>query len=165
VETTDFAVHSLLTRDLRTARSQGGGPMTDFLSRRERSALMSRIRGKGTGPERLFGRAIASQRLPIRKHVRQLPGTPDFVVRDCRVAVFIDGDFWHGRGFDQWNRKLDAFWRTKIFQNIKRDRKIDRRLRALGWGVVHVWGSDVQKSPEKCVKRILTVRARKLREG
>jgi DNA mismatch endonuclease (patch repair protein) len=86
--------------------------------------------------------------LRFRKNVRDLPGRPDIVFRRHRVAVFCDGDFWHGRNWIQRRRKLkqganSSYWVAKIRANIERDKRHDERLRQLGWTVVRVWEKDI----------------------
>ena len=80
--------------------------MTDIMSREKRSALMSRIRGKDTGIERTVAHALAVRGLHPERHSKDLPGRPDFVFREQRLAVFVDGDFWHGWRFPSWEHKL-----------------------------------------------------------
>jgi DNA mismatch endonuclease (patch repair protein) len=85
------------------------------------------------------------------------------VFRRCRLAVFIDGDFWHGRNFQEWRTKVSAFWVTKIEGNMERDRRAKADLEAQGWRVLNFWSKDVDKDPESCVERILTARTSRLR--
>lgn len=134
----------------------------DTLSVRERSALMSRIRGKNTGPELLLFRLLRQRKVYFARHVTSLPGKPDVVFRRCRLAVFVDGEFWHGRNFDDWKGGLSSFWRTKIEKNIARDRNVDVELGALGWTVIRLWGKELQRNPEECVRNILRVRTERL---
>ncbi len=89
---------------------------------------------------------------------RQLPGSPDFLFPDNKLAVFVDGCFWHGcpRCYrrPKSNRK---FWDEKIQQNRKRDRKVTSHLRRTGWRVIRVWEHDLQKTSAGIVRRIQTV--------
>lgn len=99
----------------------------------------------------------------FRKHVKTLPGSPDAVFTKEKVAVFIDGDFWHGYRFPSWQHKLNDFWKQKIRTNRERDRKNFRRLRAMGWQVIRVWQHQIREDPNRCVDRIAaTLRARRL---
>ena len=95
----------------------------DIMSVEKRSALMSRIRGKGTKPELVIAGLLAEAGLSWEEHARDLPGRPDFVLRDCQVAIFVDGDFWHGWRFPAWRLKLSEKWENKIAGNIRRDRR------------------------------------------
>jgi DNA mismatch endonuclease (patch repair protein) len=116
---------------------------------------MSRIRGKNTKIEISVFNRLEALKIPFSKHEKGLPGSPDIVFNEHKVAVFLDGDFWHGRGFSGWSNKLNEFWRNKIINNIRRDRRNDRHLRKMGWSVIHIWGSDVKKSPDKAITRII----------
>ena len=111
----------------------------DIMSPEKRSALMSRIRGRDTGIERTVQEMLQGLRLQHEVQVRELPGTPDFVLRDARVAVFVDGDFWHGWRFPAWEHKLSPKWRDKIAENRRRDRRNFARLRRQGWTVIRLW--------------------------
>lgn len=137
--------------------------MPDFLTKAERSARMSRIRGTNTGPERGMFRMLRREGVYFARHARGLPGSPDIVFRKCRLAVFIDGDFWHGRNFNRWRDGLTDFWREKIEANIRRDRRNRKRLRALGWHVIRIWGKDANGDPKSCIREILDRRSHHLR--
>ena len=136
--------------------------MADRLTASERSALMSRIRGANTGTELRVFRELRRRRVYFAKHASALPGRPDVVFRSVRLAVFIDGDFWHGRRFANWRGKISKFWVDKISRNIRRDRANDRQLRRAGWKVIHLWSKVVDRAPEKAVDRVLRARARLL---
>lgn len=128
--------------------------MADKLTREQRSALMGRVRQRDTAPELALRSALHRRGLRFRKNVKGLPGSPDVVFTRAKVAVFVDGDFWHGRDFDRWKDKLQPFWRAKIERNIERDiqNKID--LEALGWRVVRMWEKDVKKRVGELVEEI-----------
>lgn len=128
--------------------------MVDHLTPAQRSRNMSRIRGMNTSPERLIRRCAFSRGLRYRTHVMSLPGRPDMVFTGARVAVFIDGDFWHGWRFSTWCTRLSPYWRKKIAKNRKRDRKNFQRLRRTGWRVVRIWEHEAIKDVERCVDRI-----------
>jgi DNA mismatch endonuclease (patch repair protein) len=66
------------------------------MSPEKRSALMARIKGKNTGPERILATALAAEGLSWETHLRDIPGCPDFAFREKKVLIFVDGDFWHG---------------------------------------------------------------------
>src|SRR4051812_43973011 len=115
--------------------------MADFLTPEERSHRMSLVRGKNTQIERVVSRGLRRAGLSFTQNSSRLPGRPDIAFHRIRVAVFLDGDFWHGKDFAVWSQKLLPFWRAKIERNIARDKEKDRALRALGWKVIHVWES------------------------
>lgn len=128
----------------------------DFLSPKVRSAVMSRIRGKDTLPERLVAEALRIRGIPWEGHARDLPGRPDFVFRDQRLVVFVDGDFWHGWRFPQWRDKLSIAWERKIEANRARDARNHRRLKRGGWKVVRLWEHQIHANLEQAIQRIIT---------
>jgi DNA mismatch endonuclease (patch repair protein) len=83
-----------------------------------------------------------------------LVGKPDIVFTNIKLAVFVDGDFWHGWEFERWGNKLALRWREKIAGNIARDRRHAVALRAQGWTVMRIWEHDVEKSLQRCIARI-----------
>ncbi len=129
----------------------------DIMSPEKRSRLMARIRGVGTKPERLLAEALEAYGICFDRNVAALPGRPDLVFASARVAVFVDGDFWHGWRFPLWRHKMSPSWVAKIGRNRERDRSNHRRLRRLGWRVQRIWEHQVEKSPERCLQRILTL--------
>lgn len=126
----------------------------DIMSAETRSRVMSRIRGRGTKPEKALEMALRECGLEFETHARDLPGRPDFVFRDERVAVFVDGDFWHGYRFADWRLKLSEHWEAKIAANRQRDRRNTRELRAVGWTVVRIWEHEVTDDPRRCALRV-----------
>jgi DNA mismatch endonuclease (patch repair protein) len=127
----------------------------DIMSVEKRSAVMSRIKGTDTGPEKQMVAALAKVGLSWESHARDLPGKPDFVFRKQKVAVFVDGDFWHGWRFPQWRNKLSEKWEAKIDGNRRRDCRNHRRLRRLGWRVLRLWEHQIARDIGTCVNRIL----------
>lgn len=128
--------------------------MTDNRTPAERSYNMSRIRGMDTTPELIIRRVAHARGLRYRTHVMTLPGRPDMVFTRLRVAVFVDGDFWHGWQYPRWRERLTKYWREKIERNRRRDKKNFRRLRRAGWTVVRIWEHEVHTDPHGCVDRI-----------
>jgi len=116
---------------------------------------MSRVRTKDTGPERTVASALRRLGLRFRKHDRALPGCPDIVFPERRVAVFIDGDFWHGFRYPAWTCRLSPFWRQKIEGNRARDLKNFAALRRRGWRVVRIWQHQVEQGLAASVERIV----------
>jgi DNA mismatch endonuclease (patch repair protein) len=126
--------------------------MADFLSKEERSKLMSKIRSRDTKIELHMAKLLDQHGIPYERCRADLPGKPDFVIG--KLVVFMDGDFWHGRHFEKWSHKLKPFWLNKIANNKRRDRRVDSRLRRLGYRIMHVWETDIWKHGERCLKRI-----------
>jgi DNA mismatch endonuclease (patch repair protein) len=120
----------------------------------QRSQAMSRVKTKDGPLEVTVRSALWKQGYRFRKHIKSLPGSPDIVFTKQKVAVFIDGDFWHGYDFDSWKHKLKEFWRNKIETNIARDQRNFEALREMGWTPVRVWGNEVKKDLPKVLERI-----------
>ena len=123
---------------------------------------MSKIRAKNSRIELLLFDMLARSNVAFKRHYSLAMGRPDIALADCKVAVFVDGDFWHGRDYASWRRKLSDQWKTKIEANIRRDARVNRALRRAGWCVLRIWGKDIQRFPERCLKRILKARDRRL---
>jgi DNA mismatch endonuclease (patch repair protein) len=121
-----------------------------------RSALMARIKGKDTGPELVLGKELMRYGLQWHKHAQDLPGRPDFVFRECRLVVFVEGDFWHGWRFPAWKDKLTAKWARKINANRLRDFRVHRSLRRSGWRVLRIWEHQIERNLQGCVERIIS---------
>ena len=128
------------------------------MSPEARSSTMSRIKSTNTGPERAVFAKLRERGAYHTRHARDLPGRPDIVFRKAKLAVFIDGDFWHGWRFPLWQHKLSDKWREKIAATRERDRRNFRKLRRLGWKVLRVWEHQVERSADECAERILSVR-------
>jgi DNA mismatch endonuclease, patch repair protein len=126
----------------------------DIMSPEKRSAVMARIKGRDTGPEQKVSAALAALGLSWESHARDLPGRPDFVFREAKVAVFVDGDFWHGWRFPRWRDKLSEKWEAKIDGNRRRDARNHRRLRHMEWKVVRLWEHQVAADIDACATRV-----------
>jgi DNA mismatch endonuclease (patch repair protein) len=124
------------------------------MSPEKRSVVMSRIRGKDTGLERAVAAAMAAEGLEWESHARDLPGCPDFVFRQAKVAVFVDGDFWHGWHFPLWRDKLSEKWEAKIEATRRRDERNRRTLRRYSWTTIRIWEHQVAANLDQCVQRV-----------
>ncbi len=120
-----------------------------FYTTPQRSELMGRIRSANTKPEVALRKALWHFGYRYRCHDRRLPGKPDLVFAKQKIALFVDGDFWHG--FD-WRHKKEkiksnaAFWIPKIERNMQRDREVTAQLEHLGWRVVRIWEHELKKA-------------------
>lgn len=130
--------------------------MPDNLTPEQRSYCMSRIKGKDTGLETRVRSELHKRGFRFRKHLKELPGKPDVVFTKAKVAVFIDGDFWHGYRFSTWEHKVSDFWKTKISKNRERDAKNHRRLRNMGWTVIRLWQHDLERDFEASIGKIVS---------
>lgn len=117
---------------------------------------MARIRGKNTGPEQAICRGLKSRGLRFETHARDLPGRPDVVFREWRLAVFVDGNFWHGWRFPLWKEKLAVSWQEKIQATRDRDQRNFRKLRRRGWTVIRIWEHQVERDVSVCVDRVIS---------
>ena len=117
--------------------------MVDNLSTKERSKLMGRIGSKGNPSTELrLIKIMRRFRITGWRRGSKLPGKPDFVFPVARVAVFVDGDFWHGHPLKRRIPKTNSvYWRKKIDGNVARDAKVKQILEEMGWTVFRVWES------------------------
>ncbi len=140
--------------------------MTDILSKAARSALMSKVRAKGNrSTERRFETLLRSNRIwGWTKHPPAIPGRPDFYFARHRVAVFVDGCFWHAcPRCGRLPKSRVGFWRAKIDANWMRDQVIKRRLRRMDFRVVRIWEHDLGRKTS--VERVLrAIETRHLRD-
>lgn len=117
---------------------------------------MSRVRVRDTAPELLLRRALwAAGVRGYRLHVAKLPGKPDVAFIGPKLAVFVDGAFWHGHP-DYYHGQSGPFWDTKIQTNRERDARVNAQLASLGWEVLRLWDFEVEKDPAACVARVAT---------
>lgn len=123
--------------------------MADIVSKKKRSWLMSRVRGANTLPEKRVEGVLREHKIKFRRQVRSLPGTPDLVIREMRVIVLVNGCFWHGHKnctLSRLPRTRRKFWSEKFEANRRRDARVRRALRKMGWKVVTVWGCQTKDS-------------------
>ncbi|MEA3640227.1 MAG: very short patch repair endonuclease [Lamprobacter sp.] len=119
---------------------------TDVLNKVQRSYCMSRIRSRDTTPEVLLRKALWKRGLRYRIH-HSLPGRPDIVFPSRRIAIFVDGCFWH-RCPKHWQAPKNnaEFWEQKIGLNEARDAQVNRQLEAKGWKVIRVWEHEIKEA-------------------
>jgi len=151
-------------------RSRFSGPTPggahDVMTATQRARCMSRIQGSDTGPELTLRHAVWRTGLRYRMHGR-LPGRPDLVFAKQRVAVFVDGCFWHGCPIHSTKPKNNkSFWSKKLRGNRARDARVNRELTGLGWIVLRFWEHEIAASLAKIVstirRAILTSRKHRL---
>lgn len=126
----------------------------DRVSAMVRSRIMAAVRQRNGGPERVVGRALRGMHLRFRKHVRDLPGTPDFVLCEYGLAIFVNGCFWHGHSckIERMPKSNKSYWQKKIADNKRRDQRVQRALRRVGYSVIVVWECETRTS--RAVRRI-----------
>jgi len=134
------------------------------------SFLMSRVRATNTRMEVKLRSALHRQGYRFRKNVAALPGKPDIAFSKERVAIFVDGDYWHGRilkeaGVGALRASLKTqnreFWVAKLVRNHERDIAVTAELEQLGWMVVRVWESDLKRKMTECMRSIIGILERR----
>ena len=123
---------------------------------------MRAVRAKDTSPELSLRRELHGRGLRYRLHAKHLPGNPDIVFPGPRVAVFVDGDFWHGRvveeegeeGLRAQFRRNRSYWVPKILRTRERDRTATESLTQQGWTVIRLWESDIKADLPGCADRV-----------
>ena len=124
--------------------------MGDVLTKEQRSYNMSRIRGSNTAPEVALRRALRDLGLRGYRIKSPLPGKPDIVFLKSKIAVFVDGCFWHSCPVHGHIPKSNLdYWAKKLAKNIERAKNKDLRLREEGWTIIHYWEHDIKKDPQK----------------
>ena len=118
---------------------------------------MSKVRNKNTDLEQLVCSKLRRSRIKFKTHVKDLPGTPDIVVTGSKIAVFVDGDFWHGYRFPSWETSVSPFWRSKILKNRNRDLRNFRRIRRMGWRVIRLWQHQLKEDSNFYIEKILNL--------
>jgi len=129
----------------------------DPLTPEQRHKCMSRIRSRDTSIENIFRKALWKEGVHYRKNYKKLPGKPDIAITKYKIAVFCDGEFWHGKDWGKRKEKLETnrgYWIPKIERNIERDNETDTKLDHLGWTVLRFWGQDIKKNLTACVKEV-----------
>ena len=131
--------------------------MADNLSKEKRSRVMASIRGKDTRPEIMIRKMLWQKGLRYRIHNKTVFGTPDISIKKKKLAVFIDGCFWHGcKRCYQEPKSNVKFWRKKIKDNRERRIDVKSRLKSEGWKIIEMWEHEIlgnHKSLERKLKR------------
>ena len=120
---------------------------------------MSHIPSKDTKPEETVRKYLFSQGFRYRKNVANLPGKPDIVLTKYKIAIFCDGEFFHGKDWEVLKPRLEKgnnseYWLAKISRNRERDDEINKKLLFMGWTVIRLWGKDIKKNTDECVRVI-----------
>jgi DNA mismatch endonuclease (patch repair protein) len=136
-------------------------PASESASRAKR-----RNRAKNTATEVLLRKALWHRGVRYRLYAGSLPGKPDIVLSRERIVIFIDGDFWHGRNWEELEKKLrnranPEYWIAKIGYNRSRDHDQTQALHELGWEVLRFWETDIHRNLDHAVDTIMAARNRK----
>ena len=130
----------------------------DNLTSEQRHKVMSHVRSSNTKPEIMLRKALWHKGIRYRKNYKELIGKPDIVITRCKIAIFVDGDFWHGKNMDAIEKRIQShrtYWLPKIRRNRERDAEVNDALTEQGWIVLRFWESDIKKQLEQCVAQIL----------
>ena len=125
--------------------------MTDMFSPQRRSEIMSHIHSKDTEVEKIVFRYLRQNHIYFQRHYKKVRGRPDIALPRKKRAVFIDGDFWHGRDYDRIVRSRGEgdYWPIKIAKNIARDKENRDELKEKGWSLLVVWESDISRKSSR----------------
>ena len=129
-----------------------------FDTSEERSQLMSKIKSKDTKAEILLRKALWNNGYRYKKNSSILPGKPDIVLTKYKLAIFIDGEFWHGFNWEEKKKRIKSnsdYWVKKIERNIERDLQNTKALEDLGWRVIRFWELEVKKDLDRCLSIII----------
>lgn len=114
---------------------------------------MSRIKSTNTSIDLKMKELLEHSNLKHEMYPKMF-GNPDFIIEGQRIAIFCDGDFWHGYNYHEKKKPMKKFWRNKIVTNMSRDKRISRKLRRDGWAVLRFWEHDIRKRPNSCIAKI-----------
>jgi DNA mismatch endonuclease (patch repair protein) len=128
--------------------------MPDHMTPEQRSHAMKCVKLKDGSLELLVQSELRKNGLRFLRNYKRLAGTPDIVFPKKKVAIFVDGDFWHGWRLPAWEHKLSEFWRLKLQANRRRDQRNFRRLRASDWTVIRLWEHEIRSDSGRCIGRI-----------
>lgn len=131
----------------------------DKLTREQRRKNMQHIKSRDTKIEIILRKTLWHKGIRYRKNFKELPGSPDIAITKYKIAIFCDGEFFHGKDWEVLKPRLQRganseFWISKISRNKERDDEINKKLLFMGWTVIRFWGDEIQKHPDECVKVI-----------
>ena len=119
---------------------------------------MSKVKLKGGKAESILAKALWQKGYRYRRNDKRLPGSPDIAVLKYQVAIFVDGEFWHGYDWENRKQKLKSnreYWIEKIEENIARDIRNDGLLKEQGWIPIHFWEKQITHDLQKCVDKVV----------
>lgn len=129
-----------------------------FYTTKKRSKIMGKIKGKNSKPELLFRKALWAKGIRYRINNKTLPGKPDISIKKYKLAIFIDGEFWHGYNWDERKNTIKSnrrFWIPKIERNLQRDKEVNQALQDMGYTVFRFWAKDLKTELGKCINDVL----------
>lgn len=119
---------------------------------------MSKVRLKNGKAETVLAKRLWHEGYRYRRNYKNLPGSPDIALTTYKIAVFVDGEFWHGENWEERKTKLKhnrEYWIEKIEENMARDKRVDGQLQEMGWITIHFWEKQVLKHTDECLQVVL----------
>lgn len=131
----------------------------DVLTPEQRRKNMQHIKSKDTSIEIALRKALWKKGYRYRKNFKGLPGKPDIAITKYKIAIFCDGEFFHGKNWEVkkpklMNSKNSDYWISKIERNMERDHENEQKLLFMGWTVIRFWGKEILKNTDDCIKVI-----------
>lgn len=120
---------------------------------------MRAVKSKGSKIETLLSQELWNKGYRYRKNNKSVFGKPDLTFKKYKIAIFVDGEFWHGKDWEirkHDHKSNQKFWHEKIERNIERDREVNQHLSQEGWNILRFWGKQIQKDLPSCIKKIET---------
>jgi DNA mismatch endonuclease (patch repair protein) len=129
----------------------------DVLNTDQRRRNMQAIKSSGTKSEVILAKALWNRGYRYRKNDKSVIGKPDIVFKKNKIAIFCDGEFWHGKEWEKKKPKISnnkEYWIKKIERNMARDIAVNQQLSELGWKVFRFWHKEIQKNLDTCITQI-----------
>lgn len=150
-------------KDIKVPRFEG---KAGFHTTSVRSRIMAKIKGKNSLAELKLRKALWNKNIRFRLHDNNLPGKPDIVIKKYKLAIFVDGEFWHGFQWDKNRKRIKSnrlYWIPKIERNMQKDFQVNSKLRTMGYTVFRFWSQDVLKKLPHVINQVeLFLETRKL---
>ena len=124
------------------------------------SRRMANVKLKGGTEESVLAKRLWKEGYRYWLNYKKLPGSPDIAIKKFHIAIFVDGEFWHGYDWENKKPRLKRnreYWVEKIEENMARDTAVDKDLRRIGWIPIHFWTNEVRENLEECLQTIREV--------
>jgi len=130
--------------------------MTDTVSKKKRSEIMSKIRSKDSKIEIAFRKTLWSEGFRYSKNSSKYFGKPDLILKKYKIVIFLDSCFWHGcKKHCRMPATNKKYWTEKIERNKQRDKEVNKYYKRLGWKIFRIWEHEIQKNFDKVTSRII----------
>lgn len=129
----------------------------DRLTPEQRRKNMQANKASGTKPETVLAKELFAKGYRYRKNNKSVFGKPDLTFKKLKIAIFVDGEFWHGKDWETRKHAIKSnieFWHSKIERNIQRDKEVNEKLVEQGWTVLRFWDTEVMKQLDRCIEEI-----------